>query len=295
VTLQVAPGEILGIIGSNGAGKTTTFDLCSGFLPPSAGQVLLDGVDVTGEGAASRARRGLARTFQDARLFPALTVKETLSVALERHTTVRDPFASTLGLHAARESEQALARTVDELLELMRLGHYRDAFISELSTGTRRVVELACALGHQPRVLLLDEPSSGIAQRESEALGELLLDIRERTGASMVLIEHDIPLVSGVSDRLACMHLGEVIAEGAPDAVLRHPEVVSSYLGQDDSTIHRSGNATSSDANWITTAEYARRHQLSVLDVRRLVRAGDVPSHRGPHGYLIACAQKENA
>ena len=295
VNLTVAPGEILGIIGSNGAGKTTTFDLCSGFLAPSAGQVFLDGVDVTHESAASRARRGLARTFQDARLFPALTVTETLSVALERHVLVRDPVASTLGLHAARDSEAHLARTVDELLELMRLERYRDAFISELSTGTRRVVELACALGHQPRVLLLDEPSSGIAQRESEALGELLLDIRDRTGASMLLIEHDIPLVSSVSDRLACMHLGEVIAEGRPQDILRHPEVVSSYLGQDDTTINRSGGASTAEPEWLTTAEYARRHDLSVTDVRRLARTGVLPSERRTNGYLIASAQKENA
>jgi ABC-type branched-subunit amino acid transport system ATPase component/ABC-type branched-subunit amino acid transport system permease subunit len=296
VSLTVAPGEILGIIGSNGAGKTTTFDLCSGFLAPSSGRIFLDGFDVTRDSAATRARRGLARTFQDARLFPALTVAETLSVALERHIVVRDPMASTLGLYAARDSERQLARTVDELLELMRLERYRDAFVSELSTGTRRVVELACALGHQPRVLLLDEPSSGIAQREAEALGELLLDIRERTGASLLLIEHDIPLISGVSDRLACMHLGEVIAEGRPQDVLRHPDVVSSYLGQDDTAINRSGGAAEADGEWLTTAEYARRHDLSVPHVRRLVRGGALSSQRGPQGYLIASsAQKENA
>ena len=242
VDLFLRRGEILGIIGSNGAGKTTLFDMCSGFLPSDAGRIYLDGEDITGLGAPQRALRGLGRSFQDARLFPSLTVSETLAVALERHIDVREPLASMFGVGAVWESEQELAERVEELLDLVNLGRYRDAFISELSTGTRRIVELGCALAHRPSVLLLDEPSSGIAQRESEALAQVLLDVKERTGASLIVIEHDIPLVSSIADRLLCLHLGGVIAEGAPAAVLSDPAVVASYLGDNEASIFRSGS-----------------------------------------------------
>ena len=241
VDLEVGEGQIVGVIGSNGAGKTTLFDICSGFLRADAGHLTLDGIDVTELGAADRADLGLGRVFQDARLFPSLTVAETLATALERHVDVRDPIACIFRVGAVVESEAAVRARVDELIALMGLDRYRDAFVSELSTGTRRIVELACALGHEPRVLLLDEPSSGIAQRESEALAGLLLRIRDETGASLAVIEHDIPLVSSIADELVCLHLGRVIARGRPGAVLEDPAVIASYLGRDESAIARSG------------------------------------------------------
>jgi ABC-type branched-subunit amino acid transport system ATPase component/ABC-type branched-subunit amino acid transport system permease subunit len=241
VSFQVGDGEVLGIIGSNGAGKTTLFDLVSGFLAPDHGRVALSGADVTRAGAAERAEQGLGRSFQDARLFPSMTVTEALATALERHVEVRDPLACILHVGAVVESERAVAGRVDELIETMGLTRYRDAFVAELSTGTRRILELACALAHGPRVLLLDEPSSGIAQRESEALAQVLLDLKERTGAALVVIEHDIPLVSTISDRLVCLHLGRIVAEGPPRAVLEDPAVVASYLGSDEVAVARSG------------------------------------------------------
>ena len=244
VDLAVAPHEILGIIGSNGAGKTTLLDACSGFVPAASGHVCLGGVDVTGARPARRATDGLGRSFQGARLFPSLTVLETLALCLERHVDVREPLACALALPATRRSEAAVRQRVDELVEQMRLGAYRNAFISELSTGTRRVVELACAIAHQPRVLLLDEPSSGLAQRETEALAEVLTDLRRDLGAALVIVEHDIPLVSGIADRLVCLHLGQVLACDTPDRVLADPAVVASYLGTDDAAIARSGALT---------------------------------------------------
>ena len=126
----------------------------------------------------------------------------------------------------------------------MGLERYRNAFTAELSTGTRRVVEIACAMAHEPSVLLLDEPSSGIAQRESEALAELLRQLKDTTNAAFVIIEHDIPLVTQLSDRIICMHLGSPISEGTADEVLGDPDVVASYLGNNVATIHRSGEAT---------------------------------------------------
>ena len=241
VNLRVDKNEILGIIGANGAGKTTLFDICSGFLAANSGTVVLNGRDVTTMAAYERADLGMGRVFQDARLFPSLTVMETIAVALERHIDVRDPFLSMLRTGPVIDSERQVSERVDELIERMGLQRYRDAFVSELSTGTRRVVELTCVLAHDPEVLLLDEPTSGIAQRESEALGQLILNLRDQTGATFVVIEHDVPLVSTISDRLMCLHLGEVIAEGRPADVVAAPMVVTSYLGTEEAAISRSG------------------------------------------------------
>ncbi|MBV8162263.1 MAG: ATP-binding cassette domain-containing protein [Acidimicrobiia bacterium] len=243
VDLRVEDGQILGVIGSNGAGKTTLFDLCSGFLAADAGRVVLDGRDVTELGAPGRADLGIGRSFQDARLFPSMTVTETIATALERHVAVREPTACAFRVGAVADSEGRVAERVEQLLETMGLQRYRDAFVSELSTGTRRIVELSCAIAHEPRVLLLDEPSSGIAQRETEALGELLLQLRDATGASLAIIEHDIPMVTSIADELVCLHLGHVIARGTPAQVLDDPEVVSSYLGTSALAIERSGSA----------------------------------------------------
>ncbi len=241
VSFSVTEGEILGIIGSNGAGKTTLFDVCSGFLAPDSGRVWLQGQDVTTINAHRRAAMGMGRIFQDARLFPALTVAEALSVAFERHIEVRDPLLCMANMSSVRRSEAEVADGVDELLELLHLTRYRDSFVSELSTGTRRIVEIACTMAHQPSLLLLDEPSSGMAQRETETLGALLIELQSATGTTMVLIEHDIPLVSSVADRLVCMHLGGVLCEGAPHDVLADPAVAASYLGESDAAVRRSG------------------------------------------------------
>jgi ABC-type branched-subunit amino acid transport system ATPase component/branched-subunit amino acid ABC-type transport system permease component len=233
VDLAVYEGEILGVIGANGAGKTTLFNIISGFVRPDGGRLVLQGHDVTGTAASGRAALGLGRTFQDLRLIPSMTVAEVVALALERRVEVREPVASVLGLAAVRRSEAAVMHEVDELLATFNLDRFRNSFISELSTGTRRVVEFACVLAHRPSVLILDEPSSGLAQREAEAMAELILDIKERTGAAIAIVEHDIPLIKHLSDELVCMHLGEVIARGAPDAVLSDEKVAACYLGFD--------------------------------------------------------------
>ena len=242
VSFSVKPGEILGIIGSNGAGKTTLFDVCSGFLAADSGRVLLWGRDITALPAAERAEHGMGRIFQDARLFPSLTVSENVAVAFERHIEVREPIACMLKIGSTNESEYHLRRQVEALTKQMGLERYRDAFVSELSTGTRRIVEIACAMAHRPSLLLLDEPTSGVAQRESEAMARLVLRLHEDTGTTFVIIEHDVPMLSSISDRLVCMDLGHVIAEGDPADVLADPLVISSYLGADDTAIQRSDN-----------------------------------------------------
>ena len=244
VSFTLHDNEIVGFIGPNGAGKTTLFDEISGFLPLDAGTIYLDGEDVTFLSPDGRARRGLGRSFQDARLFPALTVVETIAISLERIVDVRDPIAAGLNLPAVIESEAKISEKVEELIELMGLNAFADKFISELSTGSRRIVDLACILGHGPKVILFDEPSSGIAQKETEALGPLLLRIRENTGASLLVIEHDMPLITSISDRMVALDLGTVVTIGPPDEVINHPQVVSSYLGGSEEIIARSGGGT---------------------------------------------------
>ena len=240
-TFDVWPGEIVGVIGPNGAGKTTVFDLISGFTPSTAGTITFNGRDITTMSAAGRADLGLGRSFQDARLFPELTVEETLAIAQERFVGSRSVVAAALHLPMAVDSEQHVALRVHELIELMGLGDYRHSFVRELSTGTRRVVDLACLVAHRPAVILLDEPSSGIAQREVEALSPVVRRLRDEMGASLVIVEHDIPFVSEVSDRLLALEQGRVIATGPPADVLEHPDVIESYLGTSGAAIARSG------------------------------------------------------
>jgi ABC-type branched-subunit amino acid transport system ATPase component/branched-subunit amino acid ABC-type transport system permease component len=241
VSLEVRPGQIVGIIGPNGAGKTTVFDSISGFVDTSQGHVLLDEHDVTDSTPDIRSLLGLGRSFQDARLFPSMTVRQTIATALDRHLRVREPVAAFVMSPAVRMSEKIVAAEVDRLIELLNLEAFADKFVGELSTGTRRIVDIACSLAHDPKVLLLDEPSSGLAQRETEALGPVLLDLRDRTGAAMLVVEHDIPLVTSVADELVALELGRVIATGSPHQVINDPAVVEGYLGSSETVIKRSG------------------------------------------------------
>lgn len=240
-TFDLRANEILGLIGPNGAGKTTIFDLISGFLTSDTGRITFKGVDVTKMSPDKRAWLGLGRSFQDARLVPSLTVAENIAIGLERFIEVRDPVASALGLPGVIRSEEDVAYTVDDLIELMSLGAFRNKFVRELSTGSRRIVDLAMCIAHDPDVLLLDEPSSGIAQKETEAMGPLLRNIQREAGCALLIIEHDMPLITGISDRMIALELGAPIVEGTPEEVTTNPRVVSSYLGGDMATINRSG------------------------------------------------------
>ena len=242
VSFEVGTREIVGMIGPNGAGKTTIFDLISGFVPVDSGLIEFQGVDVTELGASKRAAGGLGRSFQDARLFPDMTVTDTLAVALERWVESRSALAAALRLPAVFDDEERTSVRVGELIELMHLGEYRNTFVRELSTGTRRVVDLACIAAHRPVLVLLDEPSSGIAQREVEALAPVLQRLRDEMGASLLVIEHDIPLISAVSDRVIALDQGAVLTSGTPADVLAHPDVIESYLGNNVAARQRSGS-----------------------------------------------------
>src|SRR3954463_14261465 len=245
VSFTVHEGEILGLIGPNGAGKTTIFDIISGHLPTQRGHIVLGNQDVSRWAPERRAASGLGRSFQDARIFPSLTVAENIALGLERHIAVRDHVSALFSTPAMRESELDVAFTVGDLIELMGLGAFRDKFVAELSTGSRRIVDLAMSIAHDPAVLLLDEPSSGIAQKETEALGPLLRRIRDETGCAMLVIEHDMPLITSLSDSIVALDLGAVLVQGPPQRVLADESVITAYLGGDPSTIRRSTAGTS--------------------------------------------------
>jgi ABC-type branched-subunit amino acid transport system ATPase component/ABC-type branched-subunit amino acid transport system permease subunit len=249
VDLVVPAGHILGLIGHNGAGKTTVFDLLSGFLTADGGSVSLHGRDLTAAPPHRRALAGLGRSFQDARLYPALTVAETLAVALDRHLASRDPLAVALWLPAAFDVHDAVQLRVEELLTTLGLTRYRNHRTAELSTGTRRIVELGCVLAQAPDVVLLDEPSAGVAQREAEALVPVLHRVQAELGCALVVVEHDMALMSALCDSLIALEAGRVIARGTPAEVLAHPDVISSYLGKDSTVLARSGPRVSSSSS----------------------------------------------
>jgi len=240
ISFEVRAGETVGLIGPNGAGKTTTFEMLSGFIRPSAGSIRYQGQDITRLAPERRVGLGLVRSFQDAQLFPTMCVLDVVMLSLERQRQT----STTLSVLGLDPSARARRRTAEDIVGYFGLGDYRGKLIRELSTGTRRIVELAALLSLQPRLLLLDEPSSGIAQRETEALGVLLRRITHEFAITVVLIEHDIPLVMSLSDRIIAIADGKILCDDQPDVVRRHPAVVDSYLGGSLEAIERSNQPT---------------------------------------------------
>ena len=227
VSLELALGECLGLIGPNGAGKTTVFTLVAGEATPDDGSVALSGRSMNGLAPHERARRGIARTYQRLEVFPQMTVLEHLLVAQEAHRGTTGVFRDLIGRGAPREEEIGRAMVV---LERVGLVDKVDAIVGTLSLGTCRLVELARALVTSPRVLLADEPSSGLDSNETAVVGELLASLRDE-GLSLILVEHDLSLVSSVTDRVTVLNLGRTIATGTYDEVMADPAVRTAYLG----------------------------------------------------------------
>jgi ABC-type branched-subunit amino acid transport system ATPase component/ABC-type branched-subunit amino acid transport system permease subunit len=243
VSIHARKGEIIGLLGPNGAGKTTLFDVLSGQVRATSGRVDLNGHNITGLRPEQRAQLGLGRTFQQARLFPDLSVFEAVQLGLER----REPsevVPSLLALPPSWRAERRKRERARDVLDVLGLAPYRNRRVSELSTGMRRMAELACVLAVGADVVLLDEPTAGIAQAEVDHFAPVIREIRNHLGATIVIVEHDIPLLVSITDRLYALAAGRIIAEGEPDAVRADPAVVSAYLGTDERVVARSGSGT---------------------------------------------------
>jgi len=231
VSLAVRDGEIFSIIGPNGAGKTTIFNAVSGLYAPSSGEIVFGGRRITGLPPHARARLGISRTFQNIRLFRELTVRENVRVARYARTRA-GVLASLLRTPAMRRERRQTDGAVDALLERLGLAERAEERAGNLPYGEQKRLEIARALAAEPRLLLLDEPAAGTSAAEAAELMALIRGLRDR-GLTILLVEHHIRVVMQVSDRVAVLNHGELIAEGPPEAVRRDPAVIAAYLGEE--------------------------------------------------------------
>ena len=232
VSFDVKQGEVFSIIGPNGAGKTTIFNLISRIYPLTSGRLMFSGQDITRTPPHSIAGFGIARTFQNIELFANASVLQNLLIG--RHCRSRvDPLSQLLYLPHVRRAEVAHRAQVERVIAFLKLQRYRDQLIANLPYGLRKVVELGRALALEPKLLLLDEPSSGLNVDETEEMAFWIGDIQKDLGITVIMVEHDMSLVSAVSDRVMALNYGRMLAMGSAVAVQRDPEVVRAYLGGD--------------------------------------------------------------
>jgi branched-chain amino acid transport system ATP-binding protein len=230
VSFDVQRGEVFTLIGPNGAGKTTVFNLISRIYRSTHGDILYEGRSIKDLPPHAVAELGVARTFQNIELFENATVLQNLLIGRHRHTRV-GLFSCGLFTGAVRREELAARRKVEEVIDLLDLQHHRESVITGLPYGVRKVVELARALCSEPKLLLLDEPSSGLNPEETDDMVFWIQDIVNELGVTVLMVEHDMSLVSKVSDRVLAMNMGEVLALGPPQEVQAHPGVIEAYLG----------------------------------------------------------------
>ena len=236
VNLRVDQWEIVGIIGPNGAGKTTLFNCITGFYAPTSGRVRYRDRDITDLPVHKRASLGMGRTFQNVGLVKGSTALENLRTA--QHLEVGyDPLAGIFGSPRTFEVERHTTERARAILDIMGLSHLEQTRAQGLPYGVLKRLELAAVLATDPDLLLLDEPGSGMGPEEAEELGDLLLELRDTFELTIVMIDHHVPLVTRISDHMYCLNFGEVLAEGLPDDVRRHPEVVRAYLGDDPEAV----------------------------------------------------------
>jgi branched-chain amino acid transport system ATP-binding protein len=230
VSFDVQPGEVFSIIGPNGAGKTTIFNLISRIYSPTSGRLIFQDQDITNVPPYRIAGLGIARTFQNIELFANATLLQNLLIGRHCHSTV-GVLSELVFTPAVRREELQHREKAEEVIAFLGLERYRDTLIANLPYGVRKVVELGRALCIEPKLLLLDEPSSGLNVEETEGMGYWIEDIKKDLGVTVIMVEHDMNLVRMVSDRVMALNYGKVIALGTPDEVQNHPEVVRAYIG----------------------------------------------------------------
>jgi branched-chain amino acid transport system ATP-binding protein len=233
-TIEVPDGGFIGLIGPNGAGKTTLFNAIGGFIAPTRGRVLLDERDITSMPASARARLGIGRTFQKLELFGRMSVFDNLMVAAESAESRLDMVSDILSLPRRHSEETRCARIADEMLEMLGLEWARERRAADLPVGHARILELGRALCTKPKLMLLDEPSSGLDSDETKAFGQLLRRVNEEMGVAILLVEHDMDLVMDVCKALYVLDFGRLIAQGTPKEIVKDPAVRAAYLGEED-------------------------------------------------------------
>ena len=237
VSFEVEENSIFSIIGPNGSGKTTIFNLINGIYKPDSGRILLNGEDLVGSRPDRVAKKGIARTFQNIELFTNATVMDNLMLGRHIHmkTGVWSGATATLFGRRSRAAKEEVKNRefVEQIVDFLDLQSVRDKFVANLAYGKRKLVELGRALALEPTVLLLDEPSAGMNTEEKEDLNIWIKDIQELYKTTILLIEHDMNMIMGISDRILAINQGEMIVEGVPYEVQRHPEVIKAYLGEE--------------------------------------------------------------
>jgi len=226
ISLSVEPGELRAVIGPNGAGKTTLFNLISGFFPPSTGRILFGGKDITGLRPTRIVAQGIIRTFQITEIFPDLTIYENLRVAVET------AMGFTLRPFLRARDRDLVARRVDDLLDAVQLQSRADQVAGELAHGDQRAVEMAITLSREPRLLLLDEPTAGMGETETQNMVDIIRRLHDERAITMLFIEHDMDIIFGVADRITVLDNGRMLAEGTAEEIAANAAVQAAYLGR---------------------------------------------------------------